>query len=392
MDASKIISRDMAHVAHTYARFPVALVSGSGTRCTDAEGKTYLDMTAGIGVNTLGFCDPVWAAAIASQAETLQHTSNLFYTAPCGELAETLCSRTGAKKAFFCNSGAEANEGMLKAARKYSFIHYGAGRGTVVTLVNSFHGRTITTLAATGQDAFHQYFFPFTEGFVHVDAGCVEETLSALAQPDVCAVLMELVQGEGGVVALEPAYVQTVAAYCKAHDILLLIDEVQSGVGRTGTLFAYEQYGVMPDLVSCAKGLGGGLPIGAVLFFEKAEYALVSGDHGSTFGGNPVCCAGANAVLKRLDETFLAQVVQKGAYLQKGLAALPHVAEVSGLGLMIGVAFDDLSAKDVLDACIPKGLLTLTAKKRLRLLPPLSIAMAEIDEALAILEEVLSDL
>lgn len=390
LSSPDIMDRDHAYIAGTYGRLPVVMVSGQGARCTDAEGNSYLDLTAGIGVNALGFCDPEWAAAVAGQAATLQHASNLFYTAPCGQTAETLCKRTGAKKVFFCNSGAEANEGAIKAARKYSFARYGQARSTIVTLVNSFHGRTVTTLSATGQEHFHQYFFPFTEGFAYAIANDLEDTLAKLSSADVCALMLEPVQGEGGVVALDPGYVSAVASYCKENDILLIVDEVQTGMGRTGTLFAYQQFGVLPDIVSCAKGLGGGLPIGAVLLFEKAQESLLSGDHGSTFGGNPVCCAGANAVLSRLDGPFLAEVAAKGAYLKAKLEALPRVKSVSGLGMMLGVEFDSLEAKAVQMECIRAGLLTLTAKTKLRLLPPLTITMAEADEALSILEQVLS--
>lgn len=390
LTAQQIMERDNEYVANTYSRFPVTIVSGQGARCTDADGKEYLDMTAGIGVNALGFCDPQWAAAVAGQAATMQHISNLFYTVPCGQTAETLCKRTGAKKVFFCNSGAEANEGAIKAARKYSFAHYGEGRNIIVTLVNSFHGRTVTTLSATGQDAFHQYFFPFTEGFSYALANDVEDTIEKLSKSNVCALMLELVQGEGGVIALDSDYVTAVANHCRDNDILLIIDEVQTGIGRTGTLFAYQQFGIAPDVVSCAKGLGGGLPIGGVLLFEKTKDALVSGDHGSTFGGNPVCCAGANAVLAKLDEPFLKEVAAKGAYLKDKLSALPQVKSVSGLGMMLGIEFDNLSAKEVQLACIELGLLTLTAKTKLRLLPPLSITMAEIDEGLEILSQALS--
>ena len=390
MAFSEIQSRDAAYVANTYARFPVAIVSGQGARCTDSEGKEYIDLTAGIGVNSLGFCDPDWVAAVQKQAATLQHMCNLYYTLPCIDAAEKLVKKTGCKKVFFANSGAEANEGMIKTARKYSFDRYGEGRATIVTLVNSFHGRTVTTLAATGQDHFHEKFMPFTKGFAYAAANDIADTLEKLSAQDVCAVMFEMVQGEGGVIPLEAAYVKVVTDYCAAHDILLLVDEVQAGVGRTGTFYAYEQFGIAPDVVSSAKGLAGGLPIGAVLFFDKTESVLASGDHGTTFGGNPVCCAGANVVLDRLDDAFLAGVREKSAYLFTRLAAMPHVTGVSGMGLMIGVSFDTLSAKDVVMKGIEAGILTLTAKVKLRLLPPLTITMEELATAMDTLENALS--
>ena len=394
MEFSTIQQRDRENIANTYARFPVAIVSGKGATCFDSTGKRYIDLTAGIGVNSLGFCDGAWVDAVQKQAATLQHMSNLYYTLPCIDVAEKLCAATGCKKVFFCNSGAEANEGMIKAARKYSFDKYGEGRNKIVTLVNSFHGRTVTTLAATGQDHFHQFFYPFTEGFLYAPANDIDATVGALSESGVCAVMMEMVQGEGGVIALEKPYVQAVADYCAAHDILLLADEVQAGVGRTGKLFAYENFGVQPDVVSCAKGLAGGLPIGAVLFFEKTQGVLGAGDHGTTFGGNPVCCAGASVVLDRLNESFLADVLDKSAYLFVRLAKMPHVTGVSGLGLMIGVSFDfeTITSKDVVNAGIEAGVLTLTAKAKLRLLPPLTITMEELASAMDILEGVLAGL
>lgn len=389
MESAIAQARDREYVANTYGRFPVVLVSGSGAACKDADGKDYIDLSSGIGVNALGFADPEWAKAVSRQAMTLQHASNLYYTLPCGEVAEKLCKRTGAKKVFFANSGAEANEGMIKTARKYSFEKYGEGRAKIVTLVNSFHGRTVTTLAATGQDVFHQYFFPFTEGFVNAPANDTEGTLRVLAQQGVCAVMLEMVQGEGGVIALDQAYVQAVAHYCATNDILLLVDEVQTGIGRTGKLFAYQHYGIHPDVVSCAKGLGAGLPIGGVLFYEKTEKVLRAGDHGATFGGNPVCCAGANVVLDRLTDAFLAGVEKKGEHFRNRLIEMPHVTGIWGLGMMIGVSFDKLAAKDVVNKGIEAGILALTAKTKLRLLPPLTITNAQIDKAMDILQGVL---
>ena len=389
MDTRSIMQRDDAHVLHTYGRSPIVLERGSGMTVWDADGRAYLDFTSGIGVNALGFCHPAWVAAVSAQAGTLQHTSNLYYTEPCGALAEKICSRTGLDAVFFGNSGAEANEGAIKAARKYSFDHYGEGRSTVITLVNSFHGRTLATLTATGQDGFHQYFGPFNEGFVYAPAGDIDR-LTKLVDAHTCAVMLELVQGEGGVVALDPLFVQEVRALCDEKDLCLIVDEVQTGVGRTGTFLACEQYNLRPDIVTLAKGLGGGLPIGAVLVSDKVAAGMGPGSHGSTFGGNPVVCAGANVVMSRLDERFLAGVREHGAQLRAGLEKLPHVTGVSGLGLMLGVQFEDgIQASDVLAACRERGLLVLTAKTRLRLLPPLVVTAHDIERALVILDEVL---
>ena len=391
MDSEKVIARDNAYVLHTYNRNPLALESGIGMYARDAAGGSYLDFTSGIGVNSLGFCNMAWAEAVSRQAHKLQHTSNLYYTAPCGKLAKKLCRRTGMDKVFFGNSGAEANEGAIKAARKYSFDHYGPGRDTVITLVNSFHGRTLATLTATGQAVFHQYFGPFNEGFAYVPAGDLPALQSAVDE-HTCAVMVELIQGEGGVVALDPEYVHAVAALCREKDLLLIVDEVQTGVGRTGTFLACEHYGLQPDIVTLAKGLGGGLPIGAVLLSKRAAEGMGPGTHGSTFGGNPVVCAGANVVLDQLDESFMHNVSERAVQLRRGLAALPHVKEVSGLGLMVGIAFDDprIQAGDVLAQCREKGLLVLTAKDRLRLLPPLVFTQVDVDVVLCILGQVLA--
>ena len=392
MNTQAIIARDDANVLHTYGRSPIALVEGRGMYARDAEGREYLDFTSGIGVNALGFCHPAWVAAVTAQAAKLQHTSNLYYTEPCGALAEELCRRTGLDAVFFGNSGAEANEGAIKAARKYSVDTYGPGRSRVLTLVNSFHGRTLATLTATGQEVFHRDFGPFPEQFAYVPAGDFG-ALEAAAGPDTCALMLELVQGEGGVVALEKAYVEQVAAFCKARDILLLVDEVQTGVGRTGTFLACEQYGLQPDIVTLAKGLGGGLPIGAVLMTRKVAQHMGPGSHGSTFGGNPVACAGALAVLGELTDDRLAKDNALAAALRAGLQTLPHVQAVTGLGLMVGVAFaDGVSAAAVRTACERQGLLVLTAKTRLRLLPPLILTQEDVDKALAILRSVLESL
>ena len=392
MNTQAIIARDDANVLHTYGRSPIALVEGRGMYARDAEGREYLDFTSGIGVNALGFCHPAWVAAVSAQAGRLQHTSNLYYTEPCGALAEELCRRTGLDAVFFGNSGAEANEGAIKAARKYSVDTYGPGRSKVLTLVNSFHGRTLATLTATGQEVFHRDFGPFPEQFAYVPAGDFG-ALEAAAGPDTCAVLMELVQGEGGVAALDRDYVQAVAAFCRQRDILLLVDEVQTGVGRTGTFLACEQYGLHPDAVTLAKGLGGGLPIGAVLMTRKVAQHMGPGSHGSTFGGNPVACAGALAVLGELTDDRLAKDNALAAALRAGLQTLPHVQAVTGLGLMVGVAFaDGVSAAAVRTACERQGLLVLTAKTRLRLLPPLILTQEDVDKALAILRSVLESL
>ena len=389
MNTQSIKARDDAHVLHTYGRSPVALVSGKGMVATDAEGKQYLDFTSGIGVNCLGYCHPAWVAAVTAQAGKLQHTSNLYYTEPCGALAEELCRRTGLDAVFFGNSGAEANEGAIKAARKYSVDTYGSDRNKVLTLVNSFHGRTLATLTATGQEVFHHDFGPFPERFGYIPAGDFA-ALQAAADAETCAVLLELVQGEGGVVALDKDYVARVAAFCKERDILLLVDEVQTGVGRTGTFLACEQYDLHPDIVTLAKGLGGGLPIGAVVMTKKVADHMGPGSHGSTFGGNPVVCAGALAVMEQLTPELLAHARKMAETLRTGLQTLPHVAAVSGLGLMVGIAFEDgISAAAVRTACEQQGLLVLTAKTRLRLLPPLILTQEDVDKALAILRTVL---
>ena len=389
MDSEKVIKRDNDYVLHTYNRNPIALEKGHGLYAEGPEGQKYLDFTSGIGVNSLGYCDVDWAEAVSEQAHKLQHTSNLYYTAPCGKLAKKLCKRTGMSKVFFGNSGAEANEGAIKAARKYSFDHYGKGRDVVITLVNSFHGRTIATLTATGQEVFHNYFGPFHEGFQYVPAGDLE-ALTELVDRHTCAVMLELVQGEGGVVALEPEYVQAVRKLCDDRDLVLIVDEVQTGVGRTGTFLCCEHYNLKPDVVTLAKGLGGGLPIGAVLMNEKVAAGMGAGTHGSTFGGNPVVCAGANVVVDRMDNGFLENVNELAVQLRTGLAKLPMVKSLSGIGLMVGIEFYDLKAADVLAACREAGLLVLTAKTRLRLLPPLTLSEHDVDMALEILGDVLS--
>ncbi len=378
---------DNQYVAHAYGRFDVALTKGQGSTLYDENGKKYIDFGSGIGVTAFGINDPVWTKAVEEQLHRVQHTSNLYYTAPCAKLAQLLCEKSGMKKVFFGNSGAEANEGAIKFARKYSFDKYGAGRSTIITLVNSFHGRTITTLAATGQDSFHTVFDPFTPGFKYCPANDIE-ALQAAATDDVCAVLFECVQGEGGVNNLSPTFVNAIAKLAKEKDILIAVDEVQTGNGRTGTYFAYQQYGITPDIVTTAKGLGGGLPIGAVLFGEKLQNTMTPGSHGSTFGGNPVVAAGACSIVERIDDNFLSEVQRKSEKIRTALAKVKGVQSISGMGLMLGIETDK-PAGEVAKACLANGLLILTAKTKLRLLPALNISDAELDEGLEILKGVL---
>ena len=389
MNTEKVITRDNENILHTYGRSQIVLAEGHGMTAKDADGKTYLDFTSGIGVNSLGYCHPAWVKAVAEQAATLQHTSNLYYTAPDGKLAKKLCRRTGLDAVFFGNSGAEANEGAIKCARKYSVDTYGENRNKVITLVNSFHGRTLATLKATGQEVFHKDFGPFPENFDYVPANDFA-ALEAAADETVCAVMMEMVQGEGGVVALDADYLQKVEKFCRERDILIIVDEVQTGVGRTGTFLACEHYNLKPDIVTLAKGLGGGLPIGAVLTTDKVAAVMGPGSHGSTFGGNPIVCAGACAVLDTMDDEFMKNVNDRAVQLRAGLEKLPHVKQVTGLGLMVGIAFEDgIKAADVRTACEHAGLLVLTAKDRLRLLPPLILSAQDVDHALKILSGVL---
>lgn len=383
------MEKDNEYIAHTYGRFELTAVQGKSAVCTDEAGKEYVDFSSGIGVNALGFCNGPWLDAVTRQAGMLQHLSNLYYTAPMTDLAAALCGRTFAEKVFFCNSGAEANEGMIKAARKYSSDKYGPGRHIIVALENSFHGRTLATLSATGQDVFHRHFGPFVEGFRFVKAGDVAGLREAVAPGDVCGILMELIQGEGGVVPLDKEFAQEAAAICAGKDILLMIDEVQTGVGRTGDFLCAGNYGLNPDLASLAKGLGGGLPIGAVLLGEKCQNTLGPGDHGTTFGGNPVCCAGALAVLKQIDDDLLAEVRRKGAYITERVLAMPHVVSVEGMGLMLGITLDGVDSKAAAAKCLEQGLMILTAKAKLRMLPPLTISYPEIDKGLESLNEVL---
>jgi len=392
MTFEEIKALDEQYVMHSYARFPVALDCGKGATLWDTEGREYIDFTAGIGVTSLGHGDEGWQQAVTGQAAKLGHISNLFYTEPYAKAAQKLCSRTGMAKVMFGNSGAEANEAMIKLARKWSFDKYGKGRGTVITLHNSFHGRTITTLAATGQDVFHNYFFPFTEGFRYADANDMD-SVAAVAGHDVCAVMVELVQGEGGVLPLDRDFVQRVAELCAQRDWLLLIDEVQTGVGRTGSLFAFQQYGVQPDAVSFAKGIAGGLPFGGVMAGEKCQTVFTPGTHGTTFGGNPVAAAAACYVLDTIDDALLAQVREKGDYLRSQIEAmdLPCLGKTRGLGLMVGVEVrGGRTNKELAARLIDHGLLILTAGPGLRLLPPLTITREEMDRGLTIMKETLS--
>lgn len=373
-------------MAETFSRFPVAIERGEGATLFDTEGKRYVDFGSGIAVNIFGANDEKWKAAVIDQLSRIQHVSNYYYSEPQLDLAELLCFRTGAKRVFFANSGAEANECALKAARKYSFEKYGEGRKKIISLNGSFHGRTLFTLTATGQEAFHRFFGPFVPEVVSVDANmqAVEKE-----SENACAVIIECVQGESGVEALDQGFVRALRAFCDEHDILLICDEVQSGNGRTGKFCAYEHYGITPDIMTTAKGLGGGLPIGACLFFEKTEHTLKPGDHGSTFGGNPVCCAGAVSIVSRLTEDFLLEVQGKAEYLRAKLMGFDGVKRVTGLGLMIGLEVEK-PAKEIAQNCLKRGLLVLTAHEKVRIVPPLNISKTEMDEGLTILREVLA--
>lgn len=386
MEFSTLQQLENTYMAETFSRFPVAIERGEGATLFDTEGKRYVDFGSGIAVNIFGANDEKWKAAVIDQLSRIQHVSNYYYSEPQLDLAELLCFRTGAKRVFFANSGAEANECALKAARKYSFEKYGEGRKKIISLNGSFHGRTLFTLTATGQEAFHRFFGPFVPEVVSVDANmqAVEKE-----NENACAVIIECVQGESGVEALDQGFVRALRAFCDEHDILLICDEVQSGNGRTGKFCAYEHYGITPDIVTTAKGLGGGLPIGACLFFEKTEHTLKPGDHGSTFGGNPVCCAGAVSIVSRLTEDFLLEVQGKAEYLRAKLKGFNGVKRVTGLGLMIGLEVEK-PAKEIAQNCLKRGLLVLTAHEKVRIVPPLNITKTEMDEGLTILREVLA--
>lgn len=386
-----ITSNDKQFVANTYARFPIELVSGKGAILKDSNGKEYIDLGSGIAVNIFGVADDEWQKAVTHQLSVLPHTSNLYYSEPCSTLAELLCERTGMKKVFFSNSGAEANECAIKVARKYAFDKYGdESHSTIITLKNSFHGRTIATLKATGQDVFHTDFGPFPEGFVYAEANNFDDVKKFVDTDKCIAVMMELVQGEGGVCKLDENFVKSVAELVKKKDMLLIIDEVQTGNGRTGELYAYMHYGIQPDIVTTAKGLGGGLPIGATMLGENVENVLTYGSHGSTFGGNPVSCAGACNIIKRIDGKLLNEVKEKSAYIFSELEGAKGVKSVSGLGLMIGVETEK-PAKEVANACIEKGVLVLTAKTKVRLLPSLNIDWDDLKKAIRILKEVIAE-
>ena len=384
---SSIRTTDDRYVAKTYARFPVEIVSGKGSEVYDSQGKRYIDMGSGIGVTCFGIGDDGWKQAVIEQLNKVQHMSNLYYTEPCAQLAEILCTRTGMKRVFFANSGAEANECAIKVARKYAAEHKGAEYSTIITLKNSFHGRTVTTLAATGQDHYHEDFQPLTPGFVHADAEDLDGLKALAKQYKTAAVMMECVQGEGGVIALSKEFVRGVAEFCGQEDILLIIDEVQTGNGRTGALYAFMNYGIMPDIVSTAKGLGGGLPVGAALLGEKVQDTLKYGDHGSTYGGNPVACAGAVNIFRRMDENFLAEVRKKSEYVFAALKGAAGIKALSGMGLMIGIETEK-PASEVVKKCMEKGVLCLTAKTKVRLLPALNIPMEILQEAVEIIKEV----
>ena len=381
---------DGKYIAGTYKRFPVVAVSGKGSVITDENGKEYIDMGSGIGVASFGIADDVWRKAVTDQIGLIQHASNLYYTEPCVKLAQMLCEKTGMKKVFFSNSGAEANECAIKAARKYASDKYGKDRCVIATLNNSFHGRTLTTLAATGQEHYHELFTPLTGGFVSFDAGNLTVPKELCSEGKLAAVMIECIQGEGGVIPLEHGFVRELAAFCEENDVLLIVDEVQTGNGRSGKLYAYMNYGVTPDIVSTAKGLGGGLPIGATMLGQKCENVFSYGDHGSTFGGNPVSCAAALSVLSRLDDGFLAGVCRKSAYVFDELSGAPGVEEVVGMGLIIGIKTKRAAAAVVSD-CIEKGVLCLTAKDKVRLLPALNIDVDLLKQAVRIIKEVCAD-
>lgn len=384
-----IFSQDKEYIANTYGRLPVEFVSGKGSVLRDSEGKEYIDLGSGIAVNIFGIADDEWVSAVTSQLTKLQHTSNYYYTEPQADLAKQICERTNMKKVFFGNSGAEANECAIKTARKYGNKVLGFENPVIITLKNSFHGRTVTTLTATGQDVFHKDFGPFTPGFVYAEANNREELLRLSEENDCCAVMMELIQGEGGVMALDKDYVEYARELCTEKNMLLIIDEVQTGNGRSGCLYSFMNYGIQPDIFTTAKGLGGGLPIGVAVLGEKVKDILTAGDHGSTFGGNPVCAAGALNVFGRIDDELLTSVKEKSEYIISELKDLDGVEGISGMGLMLGIKTKK-DAKAILKECLNRGVLVLTAKDKVRLLPALNIPMAELKKGIEILKEVIS--
>ncbi len=384
---SDLQDRDKNYVAGTYSRFPVEIVKGKGSLLYDGDGSQYIDMGTGIAVNTFGACDGIWAEAVKAQLDRVQHVSNIFYSYPCVELAELLCKATGMRKVFFGNSGAEANECAIKVARKYAAERHGGDCYNIITLKNSFHGRTITTLAATGQDVFHKNFQPLTPGFAYADANDLQSVKDLASKFKTAAVMIECVQGEGGVLPLEESFVKGLYNFCVEKDILLIVDEVQTGNGRTGKLYAYMNYGIQPDLVTTAKGLGGGLPIGACIFGGKVKDVLSYGDHGSTFGGNPIAAAGAVSIIKRLDESVFDGVIKRSNYIFENLSGADGIVSVNGMGLMIGIQTEK-PAKQVVTECIGRGVLCLTAKDRVRLLPALNIPFNLLEKAIEIIKQV----
>ena len=386
-----IFQQDKNCIINTYKRFDLAIVKGQDCFAFDNNGKQYIDLTSGIGVNSLGFCNDEWSNAVCEQAKTLNHTSNLYYTLPQVSAAQKLIDKTNYSKVFFCNSGAEANECAIKIARKYSFDKYGQGRSAIITLTDSFHGRTMTTLTATGQDVFHNFFFPFAEGFKYCKAND-SQMLEQMLTDDVCAVMFEFVQGEGGVKSLDSQFIKDIFALCKDKDVLVIADEVQSGIGRTGKLLTSQVFDVMPDITTLAKGLGGGLPVGAVLVNEKTQSVMGYSHHGTTFGGNPIVCAGVNVVLDKVaNDDFLADVRAKGDFVRESLKDCKKVEEITGLGLMIGIKVKDITASEVVAKCMQQGVLALTAKDRVRLLPPLNIDKDLLAKAVEVLKQILND-
>ncbi len=382
---------DEKYVAGTYARFNLELTHGKGSLVYDSEGKEYIDLGTGIAVNTFGLCDEEWQRAVTEQLTKIQHTSNLYYSEPCAKLAQMLCERTGAKRVFFGNSGAEANECAIKVARKWAKDTKGEGEYNIITLKNSFHGRTITTLKATGQEVFHTDFGPFPEGFLYAETNNLHSVEELLKSNKCCAVMMEPVQGEGGVLPLDADFVKGVKELCEKYGALLIMDEVQTGNGRSGYLYAYMSFGITPDIVTTAKGLGGGLPIGAAILFDKVKDTLTKGSHGSTFGGNPIACAGAVTILSRIDEKLLDGVKEKSEYINSALKDVPGIKSISGMGLMLGIECD-IDASAVISECMKRGILPIKAKNKIRLLPALNIPMELLQKAVKVIAEVVTEL
>lgn len=385
---SEIIKEDNENIVHTYNRFGVVLTSGKGSILVDENGKEYIDFSSGIGTNIFGISDSAWIKAITSQANNIQHTSNLYYSVPQVKLAKILCEKSGMKKVFFANSGAETNECAIKTARKYSYDKYGEGRYEIITLINSFHGRTIATLSATGQDVFHQYFMPFVDGFKYVHANDIEELKNTISDKT-CAIMIETIQGEGGVNALDSEFIKYIDKVCKEKDLVFIVDEVQTGNGRTGYFYSYQEYGVSPDVVTTAKGIGGGLPLGAILFSDKTKDVLTPGTHGTTFGGNPICTAGALSIVERIDSSLLDHVKECNKIIKKKLEGHKNIVSISGKGLMVGIELKDgINSSDIVKEGIEKGVIMLTAKKKVRLLPALNIPFDILEKGLDILLEI----